>query len=398
MIHSVQRGDSPASIARKYGVSMRALFGANAHKPLATVGVGGGNVQTWASLGLGEQINIPASTGVGDWGLGAIAPAPLAAPHKTVSITNPGPHVADADVALLQTIVGVTPDGLFGPNTQAAVKRFQAAHGLAADGIAGPKTWAVATATAAPAAAAASLPAIVQALPSIIPTFTAPATAPAPAPVPTVTPVAAPAAAAALAAIDPCYSENVQMVCAAQRALGVTADGKYGNDTATALRKFIPSAPPGCSPRPSWWKPTGQNNCTGAAASPLPSLPSIPTPAASAPSLPNLPAPSTAQLPIPSMTIPGTTVTTPATTVTVPSVPTTAPSTTSQPGPVQPTVTAPAKAGMSTGVVIAGGLGVAALVGIVAMAASGKHGHKGGRAPASHRSGGHKKHSSRKRR
>ena len=33
-------------------------------------------------------------------------------------------------------------DGIFGNNTEKAVKQYQAAHGLVADGIIGPKTWA----------------------------------------------------------------------------------------------------------------------------------------------------------------------------------------------------------------------------------------------------------------
>lgn len=35
-----------------------------------------------------------------------------------------------------------TVDGIFGNNTEKAVKQYQAAHGLVADGIIGPKTWA----------------------------------------------------------------------------------------------------------------------------------------------------------------------------------------------------------------------------------------------------------------
>jgi hypothetical protein len=44
-------------------------------------------------------------------------------------------------VKQLQTAIGVTADGNFGPQTAAALKQWQQAHGLAADGVAGPKTW-----------------------------------------------------------------------------------------------------------------------------------------------------------------------------------------------------------------------------------------------------------------
>jgi peptidoglycan hydrolase-like protein with peptidoglycan-binding domain len=49
-------------------------------------------------------------------------------------------RAAGSSVSALQSALGVPADGVYGPQTRAAVRRFQAAHGLAVDGIAGPIT------------------------------------------------------------------------------------------------------------------------------------------------------------------------------------------------------------------------------------------------------------------
>ena len=46
------------------------------------------------------------------------------------------------DVKKLQTKLGLTADGAFGPGTEAKVKEWQAANGLTADGIVGDASWA----------------------------------------------------------------------------------------------------------------------------------------------------------------------------------------------------------------------------------------------------------------
>lgn len=350
MAYKVQSGDSPARIARRFGVPMGSLIAANPHK--ATHVVAG--QRTWQALGLGEPLNVPV-------GVGAIAPAAAGAPHGQIKQGSSGP-----DVALWQTIIGVTADGIFGPKTATATKAWQGAHGLAADGIVGPKTWGAALggiASAIPVVSPVSMPSI-PGLPSSLPSIPLPVSFPTITPT-GVVPAPAPAAVQALASVDPCYSGNVMMVCAAQAALGVAVDGKYGNDTANALRRYVPNAPAGCSPRPSWWTSVGGNNCGGGGAAPsLPiPMPSMPIPAV----IPAAPWVDPGF--VPSGVIPMA----PAPAV----MPTQAAS--SPVGPAQPLVANPEKKGISTGAMVAGALGVAALVGVVAVAATGKKGTRGSR-------------------
>ena len=67
---------------------------------------------------------------------GATAASTTQSPSATTSrAVAPG-----VDVAAVQRALGVTADGVFGPQTRRAVKRFQRANGLAVDGVVGPQT------------------------------------------------------------------------------------------------------------------------------------------------------------------------------------------------------------------------------------------------------------------
>lgn len=63
----------------------------------------------------------------------------VAAPATTTTLRrgDKGPQVVN-----MQRALGISADGDFGPGTETALKRWQAANGLTADGVAGPKTLA----------------------------------------------------------------------------------------------------------------------------------------------------------------------------------------------------------------------------------------------------------------
>ncbi len=69
---------------------------------------------------------------------------------RTITTGDTGPTVADAQKRLIAAGYPLTPDGIFGPLTEQAVRAYQLAHNLVADGWIGPNTWDELTAAPAP--------------------------------------------------------------------------------------------------------------------------------------------------------------------------------------------------------------------------------------------------------
>jgi peptidoglycan hydrolase-like protein with peptidoglycan-binding domain len=60
---------------------------------------------------------------------------------RTLQEDSRGPAVKAVQVVLSRIVMSLDVDGIFGPKTEAAVKRFQADNDLQQDGIVGPQTW-----------------------------------------------------------------------------------------------------------------------------------------------------------------------------------------------------------------------------------------------------------------
>jgi len=68
----------------------------------------------------------------------AIEPPPPSGGEPRPTIRRP---MKNEFVRQLQLKLGLTPDGAFGPETEATVRAFEREHELVPDGIVGPKTW-----------------------------------------------------------------------------------------------------------------------------------------------------------------------------------------------------------------------------------------------------------------
>jgi hypothetical protein len=76
--------------------------------------------------------------------MGGTAPVPVLIPAVDSSNRPTLRRGARGDlVKEIQTRAGIAADGIFGADTEAAVRRFQRDRGMVPDGIVGPKTWAV---------------------------------------------------------------------------------------------------------------------------------------------------------------------------------------------------------------------------------------------------------------
>ncbi|HZK54259.1 MAG TPA: PQQ-binding-like beta-propeller repeat protein [Desulfosporosinus sp.] len=114
LIHIVQSGDTLYVISKRYNVSIQAIVDAN-------------NLANPDVLVVGQKLNIPVQAAMPTLQRGDRGTAVITLQEKLLSFGyNSGPV-----------------DGVFGGQTDSAVRNFQRDNGLITDGIVGPKTWAI---------------------------------------------------------------------------------------------------------------------------------------------------------------------------------------------------------------------------------------------------------------
>lgn len=133
--------------SRSWGWTSRAYHGSNPHTKHAhysfRVGVDGRRAGAWGvAERFGPQAGKPSKPA-------ASKPSKPSKPGKHApgsrTLRSGSPAPSGADVVYVQEWLGEAwagpADGIYGPRTVAAVKRYQRMRGLTADGIVGPDTW-----------------------------------------------------------------------------------------------------------------------------------------------------------------------------------------------------------------------------------------------------------------
>jgi peptidoglycan hydrolase-like protein with peptidoglycan-binding domain len=125
------RGGGVEALQRKLGIGADGVFGPQTARALRSYqrahgmtadGIAG--PQTRSALGMGPGPVLKRKGGGGHHGHAA-----------TRSVAAHG-----GGVSALQRALGISADGVFGPQTESAVKHYQGSHGLAVDGVVGPAT------------------------------------------------------------------------------------------------------------------------------------------------------------------------------------------------------------------------------------------------------------------
>jgi peptidoglycan hydrolase-like protein with peptidoglycan-binding domain len=96
------------------------------------------SIGTLAALTVGPAASL-ASSGQSASGSSSPNPEPTTTTEHTIVLSEGS---EGRQVRLLQAALGIRTDGVFGPETEEAVRSFQERHGLTVDGIAGPQTYA----------------------------------------------------------------------------------------------------------------------------------------------------------------------------------------------------------------------------------------------------------------
>ncbi len=170
---------------------------------------------TLIALAAGPAAGLADANGVAQPASGPPAPEPPTTTEHYVLLENGS---EGRQVQLLQEKLGIVADGVFGPQTEAAVRSFQGSHGLEVDGIVGPRTSA-ALAGESPSVAALADTAETAFSSSVREAVSYPATS-----------------AGASQAETHAKGTSTNPVVRLQESLGVQVDGTFGPETERAVR------------------------------------------------------------------------------------------------------------------------------------------------------------------